>query len=67
MPGLLEVDDAVRRILRGVDRRQREVRFPWGLACAARLVRATPSWLYEFFASRYARPASSRVTDPPPS
>lgn len=61
MPWLLEVDDAVRRILHGVDRRRREVRFPWPLATVGRVVRAMPAWLYEFFASGYSRPKSSRA------
>jgi len=55
MPFLLETDDAVRRMLRGIDRRRREVRFPWPLVLAARLLRALPDPLYDLVGARLSR------------
>ena len=58
MPFLLETDDAVRRIVRGIDRKKREVRFPWPFVFVVRLLRAMPDWLFDRTTSRYRRPPS---------
>jgi short-subunit dehydrogenase len=42
----IEADDAARRILRGIDRRQNYVAFPWHLALGTRLLRAMPEPLW---------------------
>lgn len=58
MPFLMDVEPAARRILRGIARRRREVRFPWPLALTVWLVRAMPDVLYDALASRVRRPDS---------
>lgn len=50
MPFLLETDDAVRRMIHGIDRRKREVRFPWPLVLMTRLLRALPDPIYDWVA-----------------
>ena len=48
MPFLLEVEDGVRRILRGIDRRDRLVHFPWQLSVPMiHLAPNMPDWLYD--------------------
>lgn len=54
MPFLLQTDDAVRRMIKGMDKRRREVRFPWPLVLLVRLARAIPDWLYDLLARRAA-------------
>jgi short-subunit dehydrogenase len=53
---LLETEDGVRRILRGIDRRNRYISFPWQLSWLCRLVLAPmPIWIYDRIASRIKR------------
>ncbi len=47
MPFLMEVDEAVRIILRGVEGRRRHVAFPWPLVAAVRLLRILPAGIYD--------------------
>ncbi len=43
MPGLMEIEPAIRRILRGVTRGQRRVVFPGWIGCGSRLVALLPT------------------------
>jgi len=53
---LLEVNDAARRILRGIERKQRIVHFPWQLSYLMRyLVHNLPGFLYDRVAARAAQ------------
>ena len=55
MPFLLETEDGVRRILRGIDRRARIVHFPWQLSYPMKYFLARmPGWLYDRIAGRFA-------------
>lgn len=56
MPWLMELDDAVATILRGLDRREGLVAFPWQLAGLSSFGRAVPSTLFDPFMSRASRP-----------
>lgn len=47
MPFLMDADDAARRILKAVVRRQRVYAFPWPLAWLVRLTALLPGWLYD--------------------
>lgn len=47
MPFLMETDDAAGKILRAIQRGQREVRFPLGLSLGVRLGRVVPRALYD--------------------
>ena len=65
MPFLMDVDRAAELIARGIERRAREVRFPWQLVSLVRLLRAMPDWLFDAVSSRVQRPTSShRPRDP---
>ncbi|GIW70862.1 MAG: short-chain dehydrogenase/reductase [Planctomycetota bacterium] len=59
MPFLMELEPAVARIVRGIERRRRYVRFPWPLVLATHLVRALPGWLYDALAARLPRSAKA--------
>ncbi len=52
MPFLVELDDAVERIIRGIEGRRRHVAFPWPLATAVRVLRFLPPALYDWLGSR---------------
>lgn len=48
MPVLLETEDGVRRILRGIERRRRMVLFPWQLSIPMwYVIRNLPGWVYD--------------------
>lgn len=47
MPGLLEVDDAARRIIRAIARRRRVYNFPRRLWWLIKIGMATPRWVYD--------------------
>ena len=49
---LMELDDAVRHIVRAVEQRRRTYAFPWQLALYARLGRLMPGPVYDRFASK---------------
>jgi short-subunit dehydrogenase len=54
-PFLLDLEDGVRRILAGIDRRQRVVHFPWPLSHLMRhVVRHLPAAAYDRLAGRLA-------------
>ncbi len=57
MPFLMDLEPAVRIMCRGIERRAREVRFPWQLALAVRLLRAMPDPFYDWIARRFLGPA----------
>ena len=53
---LLNLDDGVRRILRGIDRRQRLVHFPWPLSWPMKhIVRNLPAGAYDWTMERFKR------------
>ena len=58
MPFLLEVEAAAAKIIRGIDRGSREVRFPWPMVAVVRLLRAMPDCLFDVIAARLRRPVS---------
>lgn len=53
---LMDVDDAVRRILRGIERKQRIVHFPWQISYLMKyIVHNLPGFLYDRVAAKAAR------------
>ena len=53
---LLEVEDGVRRILRGIDKRRRLVHFPCQMTWLVRyLIRPMPMWLYDPLIARFVK------------
>ena len=52
MPGLLEADDAGRRIVRALGRNKKVFKFPWKMTVLMRLVRIAPDWLLARFSPR---------------
>lgn len=65
MPFMVEPEAAAQRIARGIDRRKREVRFPWPLVLAMRVLRAMPDRLYDLLLRRVDRPSSRKpLTEP---
>ncbi len=55
MPFLVELDDAVEVVMRGVRSRKRHIAFPWPLVTVLRAARLLPSGLYEWLGSRIPR------------
>jgi NAD(P)-dependent dehydrogenase (short-subunit alcohol dehydrogenase family) len=52
---LMELEDGVRHILAGIDRRKRVVHFPWQLSCLMKYgVRHLPGFAYDWLISRLA-------------
>lgn len=47
MPFLMDVDDAVMRMSRAIQRQVSEYAFPWPLALPVRLAKFIPNWLYD--------------------
>lgn len=60
MPGILEAEDAVARMIRGMDRRRREVRFPLLWTLAMRLLRALPDPVFDWVGRRLGGKHDSR-------
>lgn len=60
MPGLMELDDAVERMLRSIRRRVPEARFPAGLGTLAWLGQMFPRRLYDRIASKRKRDKAPR-------
>jgi short-subunit dehydrogenase len=64
MAFLMEPEDAVRRILRGIERNQRIVHFPWQISYLMKyIVHNMPAWLYDRVAAKASRssgPSASR-------
>ena len=52
MPFLLEADVAARRIVRAIERRTTDFRFPLLLSALVRLSTYAPNWLYDWFVAR---------------
>lgn len=46
MPGIIEADDAARRILDSLATRRFEIAFPWQVVMQTKLMRLLPYWLY---------------------
>lgn len=55
MPWLMELDDAVERIMRAIRRHARSAQFPWPLARAVWLGQLFPDGLYDFLVSKVRR------------
>jgi short-subunit dehydrogenase len=51
-PFQIETEDAVRRMVRAIDKRKREVAFPLPLSMGSRLLPFIPNAVYDFFASK---------------
>jgi len=47
MPFLLELDDAVKKIIRAIEKRRKSYAFPWQLATIVRLGMIMPNFLYD--------------------
>lgn len=47
LPFLLELDDAVQRIVRAIERRKKTYSFPWQLATIVRATMIMPVWMYD--------------------
>jgi hypothetical protein len=52
MPYLLEIDDAVEKIIRAIERQKRSYSFPWQLATIVRSGLIMPAFLYDWIAAR---------------
>jgi short-subunit dehydrogenase len=52
MPFLMELDDAVRKIVNAIEKRKKSYAFPWQLASIVRLGMIMPNWMYDRIASR---------------
>ncbi len=52
MPFLLEADEAARRILRGIEKGKKVIRFPWPLALVVSVYNLLPVGLYDRFFGR---------------
>jgi NAD(P)-dependent dehydrogenase (short-subunit alcohol dehydrogenase family) len=47
MPFLMELDDAVNKMLRAIEERRKRYSFPWQLATIVRLAMVMPFWMYD--------------------
>ena len=52
LPWLMEVDDAVNKILRAIEKRKKSYAFPWQLATIVRAGMIMPNFLYDWISSR---------------
>jgi short-subunit dehydrogenase len=52
MPFLMEVDYAVKKIIRAIEKKRKSYAFPWQLASIVRLGLVMPNFLYDRIASR---------------
>ena len=52
MPYLMEVDDAVNRMVRGIEKRKKTFAFPWQLASIVRLGLVMPNFMYDRIAAK---------------
>jgi short-subunit dehydrogenase len=52
MPFLMELDDAVLKIVSAIERRKKSYAFPWQLANIVRLGLIMPTWMYDRIVSR---------------
>lgn len=52
MPFLVELDDAVNKIIRAIEKRKKSYAFPWQLAAIVRLGMIMPNFLYDWISRR---------------
>jgi short-subunit dehydrogenase len=52
LPWLMEVDDAVRKILRAIEKRKKSYAFPWQLATIVRAGMIMPTFMYDWISRR---------------
>jgi short-subunit dehydrogenase len=52
MPYLMELDDAVKKIVRAIEKRRKSYAFPWQLASIVRLGMIMPTFMYDRIAAR---------------
>jgi short-subunit dehydrogenase len=52
MPFLMELDDAVEKIVRAIEKRRKSYAFPWQLATIVRLGMIMPNFMYDQISSR---------------
>jgi len=52
MPYLMELDDAVAKIVSAIEKKKKSVAFPWQLATVVRAGMLMPVWMYDWIASR---------------
>jgi short-subunit dehydrogenase len=52
MPFLMELDDAVKKIVRAIEKQKKSYAFPWQLATIVRLGMVMPTFMYDRIASR---------------
>jgi short-subunit dehydrogenase len=52
MPFLMELDDAVKKIVRAVEKRKKSYAFPWQLASIVRAGMIMPIWMYDWIARK---------------
>jgi hypothetical protein len=55
MPFLIDVDQAVIRFARAIERKTSFTVIPWSMGIAARLLRIAPNWLYDRVFQRMPR------------
>lgn len=61
---LLETDDGVRRLIRGIEKRRSYISFPWQLSWFCRLIMARmPCWMYDMIASKIKRKKKKYVDE----
>jgi short-subunit dehydrogenase len=52
MPFLMELDDAVQKIVSAIERRKKSYAFPWQLASVVRIGMIMPNFMYDWFSRR---------------
>jgi short-subunit dehydrogenase len=52
MPFLMELDDAVKKIVRAIEKRKKSYAFPWQLATIVRVGMVMPIWMYDRISRR---------------
>jgi short-subunit dehydrogenase len=52
MPYLMELDDAIPKIVSAIEKRKRIVAFPWQLATVVRAGMLMPAFMYDWIAER---------------
>jgi short-subunit dehydrogenase len=52
LPWLMEVDDAVRKILGAIEKRKKSYAFPWQLATIVRAGMIMPTFMYDWISRR---------------
>ena len=52
MPYIMELDDAVIKMVRAIEKKKKSYAFPWQLASVVRLAMIMPNFMYDFIAAR---------------